>query len=375
MISYARKSCHITTAHPRYDTRIFYKMCSSLAAQGYEVNLIVADGKGDGALNGVNIFDVGASSGRRDRIIDAPNRAFKKAVETDADIYHLHDPELIPTGLKLKRQGKTVIFDSHEDVPKQLLAKPYLNKPVLWALSRVFSAYETWACARFDGVIAATPYIRDKFLSVNPNTVDVNNFPLPGELESRASWSEKRVEVCYVGSIGRVRGMREICAAMDLLETNAMLSLAGSFTDPLLEQEVKVMPGWKRVNELGFLNREEVRMVLDRSMAGLVTLHPVINYIDALPVKMFEYMSVGIPVIASDFPLWRKIIEGNDCGLLVDPLKPDTIARAIDKLVSNPELAHRMGRNGRKAVEDQYNWQIEEGKLLAFYDSVLSHNL
>jgi glycosyltransferase involved in cell wall biosynthesis len=366
------KIAHLTSAHPRNDTRIFLKMCSSLASHGHTISLVVADGNSDEISNDVRIYDAGASTGRFDRIRNAPERVFAQALALDADLYHLHDPELIPIGLKLKRLGHRVVFDSHEDVPKQMLSKPYLNKPALWLISKAFSAYEAWACAKLDGVIAATPFIRDKFLSINYNTVDINNFPMLEELNTDVEWGNKQVEVCYVGGIAKIRGIAEVCQAMGLIQTKARLNLCGSFSEPGVEQSVQAMPGWQQVNELGFVDRLGVRDVLSRSIAGLVTFHPLPNHINAQPNKMFEYMSAGIPVIASDFPLWREIILGNDCGLLVDPFDPAAIAKAIDYFVSNPKEAQRMGANGRKAVNERYNWDIEERKLFAFYGRTLS---
>jgi glycosyltransferase involved in cell wall biosynthesis len=366
---------HLTSVHPRFDTRIFHKMCRSLANQGFSVNLVVADGKGDETREGVKIFDAGASKGRFDRISNAPGRVFVKALALNADLYHLHDPELIPIGLKLKKLGKRVIFDSHEDVPRQMLTKPYLNRPMRWGIAQALRFYEAWACKKFDGVITATPSIRDKFLSINSNSVDINNFPLLDELASATSWVKKEPVVCYVGGIGKIRGIVKVTQAMELLQSVARLQLAGQFGEKALQDRVQALPGWQRVDALGFVDRTGVRDVLARSMAGLVTFLPAPNHIDAQPNKMFEYMSAGIPVIASDFPLWREIIAGNDCGLLVDPLDPVQIAEAIDYLVTHPDEAERMGRNGRRAVLEQYNWPTEEKKLLGFYERVLKPNI
>lgn len=368
------KVAHLTSAHDRNDTRIFFKQCRSLVAHGYDVTLVVADDKGDAYADGVKVVDVGLLSGRLKRMFKTTQRVFEKAVNLDADIYHLHDPELIPMGLKLKHMGKQVIFDSHEDVTNQLLGKPYLDPVSRQLLSHAFTLFERYACRKFDGIVAATPFICNKFLKINPATVDISNFPLISEFDSAIPWGDKRNEVCYVGGISATRGIREIVRACEFFQSSTRLNLGGFFSEPELELEVKTYPGWTRVAQLGHLDRAGVRDVLGRSVAGLVTLHPLLNYLDALPVKMFEYMAAGIPVIASDFPLWREIVDGAQCGLCVDPLSPKTIAGAIDYLVSNPEVAQRMGENGRKAILEKYNWPIQAEKLTKFYAEISHGN-
>lgn len=364
--------CHLTSVHPRYDIRIFVKQCQSLAKAGYRVSLIVADGKGSKITENINIFDVGNSTGRIDRMFRVTGRVFKKAKALNADIYHLHDPELIPVGLKIKHLGKKAIFDSHEDIPRQISAKLYLNRPARLVIASVFSLYEKWACKRFDLIVAATPFICRKFLQMNLCSIEINNYPLLSEFSPGAgTWSAKKKQVCYLGGIHSIRGIKEIVKAMECVKSNVRLELGGRFVEPLVEQEVKNYKGWSRIDELGWLDRDRVRGVLARSVAGLVIFNPWPNHIDSQPNKMFEYMSAGIPVIASDFPLWRQIIEGNNCGICVDPMNSKEIAAAINRLVTNPDLAAKMGRNGRKAVEEKYNWRNEEQKLLGLYRDLL----
>jgi glycosyltransferase involved in cell wall biosynthesis len=361
------KIIHLTSAHPRNDIRIFIKQCRTLAAHGYDVTLVVADGKGNAHTDGVAIVDVGRLPGRLNRIIKTTRRVLDQAIALDGTIYQFHDPELMPVGLKLKRLGKTVIFDSHEDTARQLTGKPYFDPVSRRLLPALFSAYERFACARFDGIITATPFIRDLFLKINPTTIDINNFPIIGEFDDALPWAMKRNQVCYVGAISGIRGIRQMTEACTLLQSGARLHLAGQFFDPAAQAQVRAHPGWQRVVDLGVLDRAGVRSVLSASVAGLVTLLPSPNHIDSLPTKMFEYMSSGIPVIASNFPLWREIIEGNRCGICVDPLDPAAIAAAIDYLMAHPDIARSMGERGRRAVLDKYNWGVEASRLTDFY--------
>lgn len=362
---------HLSSAHPRFDTRIFVKQCRSLASHGHEVSLVVADGLGDACRDGIRIVDVGRPSGRRERMLLATRRVGRAALALDAEVYQLHDPELIPVGLRLVLGGRKVVFDAHEDVPNQLLDKPYLSPRSARLLSCAYGMLEAGALRRFDGVLAATPTIRDRLAAHNALVVDVNNYPRAEEFMGPASDAPVRDSFCYVGSISAIRGVRELVQACALLRSPARLALAGSFAEAELEAEVRRHPGWRRVDALGHLDRVGIAGVMGRAFAGLVTLLPTASYRDALPVKMFEYMAAGIPVIASDFPLWRDIVEGSRCGLCVDPRDPAAIAAAIDHLASHPRQARAMGANGRRAVLAHYNWENEEAKLIAFYADLL----
>jgi len=361
--------CHITTVHSRYDTRIFLKECISLTKL-YKVHLIVADGLGDEVKNNVHIYDIGLrQSSRLKRARIDSRKAFEKAVKINCDLYHFHDPELIPISLKIKKIGKKVIFDAHEDLPRQILSKPYLNKALSLVFSKIIFFYESYSCPRFDYIIAATPFIKAKFLKINSNSEVINNFPILGELSNNVKWSDKKNVICYVGGIARIRGVLEIIKSLN--NKNFKLNLAGEFSSVKYESECKNALGWNRVNFLGFLDRKGVKNVYKNSKLGMVTLYPMINYLDALPVKMFEYMSAGIPVVSSNFPLWKEIVEGNNCGLTVDPKDPKEISGAIEKLLFNDNLAEEMGQNGKKAVFEKYNWGIEEKKLLNIYKKIL----
>lgn len=362
--------CHITTVHPADDVRIFHKECSSLQRAGYQVTLLVANGE-NAQINDVNIVGVEAPySGRLGRMRKVPKVLFQKAMELNADVYHFHDPEFLRYALKMQKAGKKVIYDVHEDVPRQILAKYWIPKLVRKSVSARFERLENKISAQLSYICTATPHIRERFLKINPNTVDINNFPRLEELSDVAPYSQKSQAACYIGGMTQVRGISELVDAV--ADANFELHLAGKFSPESLRDQQVEKAGWKNVVEHGFLSRDGVKGVLAKSKVGVVTLHPTENYVDALPVKMFEYMAAGIPVLASNFPLWQQIVNDSQCGICVDPLNPQHIASGIEQLLADDAASEQMGLNGRKAVEEQYNWAVEEAKLKEVYANLLA---
>ena len=360
------KVCHISSVHPDNDVRILHKQCVSLAEAGYDTSLILTNVQ-ERNHKGVKIISVSSKKGSRImRMTETVNKVLKEALKVDADIYHFHDPELLRIASKLKGQNKKVIYDVHEDLPRQLMSKKYINSGLKKILSFLVEKYEDKTSSKLDYIITSTPHIRDRFKKVHPNTVDINNFPIKDELFSDYEYENKTEDhICYVGGLTTQRGIKEIVIAIGL--SKASLLLAGKFTESGLRENIESLNGWKKVKELGYVDRKEVKDVYKQSKIGLVTLHPIENYLDSLAVKMFEYMASGIPVIASNFPLWKDIVEGNNAGICVDPLSPENIAEAVDYLLNNPKVAKQMGENGKRLVMEKYNWAVEKQKLLDIY--------
>ena len=366
-----QKVCHVTSVHPRYDVRIFLKECVSLARAGYEVTLLCADNLPREIRDGVTIKSVAYfPSGRIKRILGAKKVMLKGALEIDADIYHLHDPELLPVALSLKKRGKIVIFDSHEDVPRQILHKPWIPKIFRKIISSIFENYEKSAAKKLDQIVTATPFIEAIFRKSTEKVTTICNFPKISEFEELTKVRNEARSLCYIGGITQNRGISQLVRAVEIAQTE--LLLCGDFESEKLKQEIGSLPGFKYVKYHGYLNRAGIIKILSESSIGIVTLLPTQNHLNSYPIKMFEYMAAGIPVIASDFPLWREVIEGNQCGICVDPLNVDEIAGAITSLTENPLQGSSMGVNGKKAIHEKYNWENEEKKLLNLYAALLN---
>lgn len=360
---------HLSTAHGRHELRVHLKECNSLAASGYEVHYIVADGLGDERIGEVEVHDIGRARGRLERLLFSPWRMLVTARQLNTRLYHFHDPEILLVALFLGRREAKVVYDSHEDVPRSLLSRNWMPRWIRPGLSAVFEAFENFVARRLSAIVGATPHIAARFAGVNPITEAINNYPLRHELEGEAERRGPSRNVCYLGGIGRIRGIEEMVHSVD--KADARLILAGRFESSATEQNISALPGWGSVDYRGTVSRSAVRQIMAESQAGLVIYHPEPNHIDAQPNKLFEYMAAGLPVIASDFPLWREIVDGAGCGLLVDPLDPEAIADAMQWLLDHPDQAEAMGQGGRAAVESTYNWQPESEKLLGLYRRIL----
>lgn len=362
-----RKICILTSVHSPFDIRIFHKQAKTLFSAGYDVTLIAAHSHTE-TVDGIKIIGLPKPNSRLKRVVSFPWKILRTALGQGAEFYHFHDPELLPVGAVLKLFRKKIIYDVHENYTQSILGrrwiKPWLRKPLAW----LTLCAEKFFCLFVDAIIPVTDTIADKFPA--GKTTQVRNYPLLSLSQPLPRQSHrKREQLIYVGGLRRSRGIREMVTAMDKIagERDIRLLILGRYEEPDLEPELKALSGYKKVDFGGWVTVNEVWQHMSASIAGFVLFHPEPNHIDALPNKLFEYMSAGIPVIASDFPLWTEIIRDNNCGLQVDPLDPEEIARAVNQLLSNPKERELMGRRGRQAVEEKYNWDREAEKLIDLY--------
>jgi len=379
------KIVHLTTAHLRYDTRIFVKMCSSLANQGYDVSLIVADGKGDEIKNGVKIIDVGLLKNRFYRFFFSIIKVYRKAIKLNAKVYHFHDPELLLISgmLKLNSQAD-IIYDVHENVKEDILGKDWIPLFFRRFISVLFVLTERLMLKFINHIIVA----EDSYLKIYKNRKNVTsilNYPIISLRKNKKKIKSNKVDsiinMVYVGGVSRIRGAVELIESVNLLvssgHSNIFLKIIGLISLDFKNELFKLINKYKlnsHVAICGVINHERVYDEFEKAHIGLSILHPDPNFIESIPTKLYEYMSVGIPVIASDFSMWKKIIEKYQCGICVNPMNPKEIAEAIISIKDNPIKSMKMGTNGIAPVEEFYNWEKESLKLINIYDDILQIN-
>lgn len=363
----AKKVVQLSSVHTTFDTRIFYKISTSLVKAGYDVDLIIQHSK-DEQIDGINIKCLPIAQRKLDRPLKIIPRLFFKAIKyPKGTIFHFHDPELIPIGFILKIMGYKVIYDVHEDVPRDILTKGWIPKFARKIISKTIGEIEQVLSRKLDSVITVVPIITERF---GRKAVEIRNYPILQQNEHNEV--EKQNYIVYVGSLTERRGLINMVEALEYAKSNFSFKIGGTFGDKTFENTLIKQSLEKNVEYLGWVSQLDLKPLLEKANAGLLTLKAIPSHLISLPVKLFEYMLHELPVIASDFPLWREIILENNCGILVDPESPKEIAEAIDWIFKHPKEAKIMGENGRKAVLEKYSWAKEEEKLLRLYSTM--HN-
>lgn len=364
------KVCHMTSAHESTDVRIFRKECVSLAAAGYETYLVA---RGESREErGVHVVGVGpAPEGRLQRMTTFARTVYRRALELDADLYHIHDPELLPYARKLKRRGKKVIFDSHENAPAQIAEKRYLPGPARRLVSALYKAFETFIVRKLDAVIIpCTIDGVDIFAGRAKRACFITNYPILSEFRAPAVRVLQGEEVCYVGSLSYSRGVLHLIQGT--ARAQKRLLLIGSFVNEEFEKQIRSLPEFSCVTYLGEKPNTQIPELTEHCLVGANTLLDIGQYhhADTFGVKVCEYMALGMPVLTFDSQYMRSMMEKYQFGLCVRPDDPAEIAAAITYLCDHPDEARRMGENGLRAVKQEFNWKTQESKLLTLYREI-----
>lgn len=364
---------HLTSVHPRYDTRVFFRECLSLAKQEcYQVNLLVADNLGDECKSGVNIFDVKKLNGRFQRIVKTTQAMLEKALELDSDIYHFHDPELIFVGLKLKKFGKKVIFDVHEDTKNQIQNKFYIPKVFRTILAFLYGVLNHYIANKFHLVLAEKSY-ESIYKDKTDNYTTIQNFPNLEFYEPYRLRDRKKNGIFYIGEVSNERGLKTTIDALKILkkrEVDFYMHYVGPIYNPQLLNNLDLHEIEDKIQFYGSMVLDKGFELTKECKVGLSVLEPVNNFKTSYSTKIFEYMAIGLPVITSDFPLYQDVVEKHQCGICINPLDTLALANAIERILTK-EKSSVFGENGYRAVSEYYNWKKEEQKLLALYESLL----
>ncbi len=362
---------HISTVHNALDPRIRLKELSSIARWGIDAHFVTADQTARPCDDGVKIHVVRPRKrGRLARRLLLAPRAIRRALAIPASLYHIHDPELLPWAWLLLLRRRPVVYDIHEDYSVALEQRAYIPRVLRLLGRKAVDRLERALALPFHKVIAEDCYAK-RF----PRATPVLNYPTSDLLEIRANLSPESAHVLYTGNVTLERGALNFSR---LLRSDGALrvTLAGRCTRVLahLLRETAGF-GAERLSIVGegrYVPFDELHEVYRSGpwTAGAVLIPDVPHYRDKHLTKFFEYMAVGLPIIATDVPEWRKLIADQGLGLCVDPGKPDDVALAIRWLYQHPEEASAMGRRGRQLVEQQYHWNSQSRRLLAYYQTL-----
>lgn len=367
------KICHVTSVHSPEDGRIFRRACTSCARAGYETYLVE---KGESyTKNGVHIIGLKTPllNNRLYRMTFFSLKAFIMSLRLNADLYHLHDPELLIYALLYKAFGKKVVFDSHENYLQQIRTKEYLPYPLRICISFLFDKYSRFVFKRIDGLTYPCVENNPYFLNLCPRVCSTDNLPWLDELYEKydSSVVKENKTACYIGGLDESRGLTQMIKASYL--AGFKLYLAGPFSSEAYRDKITSLEEYSCVEYLGIIDRNEVLNLLNHVQVGLCTLLDVGQYykMNNLPTKVYEYMSMSIPTILNDSPYNISFNEKYKIGVCVSPKNISLYAKALSDIVDDPHYLD-YGQNGRRLIKDKMCWDIEQDNLLNMYNSIFN---
>ncbi len=366
---------HLSSAHRAHDNRIFSRECRFLSDLGYRVTFIVPHER-DEVIDNVHIRAVPMPVNRKERISRTVAAIYRAAITENAELYHFHDPELIPVALLLLRRGKKVVYDVHEDHPSTIRYSRSLPSSMRSVISWSFGRVERYAARRFSALIGANPEITRRISRFNSLTLTIGNYPALKEYPSPPRFHPTRYSAGVLVSFGGISSRtcaKAIVQALELVPANLhpTLLLGGKIYGDGSLAEVSRMPGWSLVRYLKEIPVPDMLQQLLASSLEFVLFSPEPNHFGVGSNRFYEALAAGLPVVTSNFPNWKEIVNRLGCGVAVEPTDPRAIADAVIYLLSNPAAAAEMGRRAYAAAREEFNWERESGKLQLLYSVLL----
>ena len=366
--------CFVSTVHDPFDSRVFFKLARSLARAGYAVTLLAPDAP-DRSMDGVRLKPLPRKPPARAawkrwlRLLGV----WKQARAQRADLYVIYDPEMTLVGLLLKLGGRKVLYDVHEHVPYQILDKEWipaaLRRPVAWLVDR----YERLAVRAFDAVTPAFEQIAERFPHVRHKMTITRNVPDPARglpADPATPAPDGAIIAVYSGSVQPDRCVLECVQAVNLLDPALKVHLwvIGPFKTEAYEADLRAAAG-ERVRLWGNVRHDEVPALLAQAHIGLMSLRPQRNSSVNWPIKLFEYMAAGLPIVMHDNPFWLDLAGSS--ALPVNIEDPASIAAGIAVLAADGARRAEMGACGRARVQQKYDWADQEARLLAVVEQLI----